>query len=58
MSVNAVKRAPRFVMTLLFAVVLTMLVFAVAAVSFLGFTIVVQGWAANPPTTIHAPSQR
>jgi hypothetical protein len=58
MSVKAMKRAPRFVMTLLFAVVLTLLVFAVAGVSFLGFTVVIQGWAANPPTPIHAPSQR
>jgi len=58
MSGNVVKGAPRFLMTLLFAVVLTILVFAMAAVSFLGFTIVVQGWAANPPTTIHAPSHR
>jgi hypothetical protein len=23
-----------------------------------GFTLAVQGWAANPPTTIHAPASR
>ena len=58
MSVNVLKRAPRFVITLVFAVVLTLLVFAVAAMSVLGFTLVVQGWAAHPPTTVHAPSHR
>jgi len=58
MSLNVVRKAPRFVLTLLFAVVLTLVAFALAALSFLGFTVVVQGWAANPPTTINAPSQR
>ena len=58
MFVNAVKMAPRLVMTVLVTVVLTLLAFAVAAASFLGFTLAVQGWAANPPTTIHAPVQR
>jgi len=56
MIVNAVKSAPRFVMSLVFAVVLTLLVFAVAGASFLGVTLAVQGWAANPPTTINAPA--
>jgi hypothetical protein len=58
MFVHVVKMTPRFVMYLFFAVTLTLLAFAVAAVSFLGFTLAVQGWAANPPTTIHAPVQR
>jgi hypothetical protein len=56
MFVNAVKMVPRFIMSLFFAVALTLLVFAVAGVSFLGVTLAVQGWAASPPTTIHAPT--
>ena len=58
MFFNAVKTAPRVVVYLLFAVVLTLLVFAVAAASFLGLSLAVAGWAASPPTTIHAPLQR
>ena len=58
MFVNAVKMVPRFIMSLFFAVALTLLVFAVAGVSFLGVTLAVQGWAASPPTTIHAPTAR
>lgn len=57
MFVNGVKMAPRIVMYMFFAVTLTLLAFAVAAVSFLGFTLAVQGWATNPPTTIQAPVQ-
>ena len=57
MFVNVVKMAPRIVMDMFFAVTLTLLTFAVAAMSFLGFTLAVQGWAANPPITIHAPAQ-
>jgi hypothetical protein len=55
--VNVVKMAPRIVMDMFFAVTLTLLAFAVAAMSFLGFTLAVQGWGANPPITIHAPAQ-
>jgi hypothetical protein len=58
MFVNAVKMVPRFIMSLFFAVALTLLVFAVAGVSFLGVTLAVQGWAASPPTTIHVPTSR
>ena len=57
MFVNVVKMAPRIVMDMFFAVTLTLLAFAVAAMSFLGFPLAVQGWAANPPITIHAPAQ-
>jgi hypothetical protein len=58
MFVHVVKMAPRFVMYMFFAVTLTLLVFAVAAASFLGLTLAVQGWATGPPTTIHAPVQQ
>jgi hypothetical protein len=58
MIVNAVKMAPRLTWYLICAVALALLVFAVAGVSFVGFTLAVQGWAANPPTTIHAPASR
>lgn len=63
MFFNAVKTAPRVVGYLLFAVVLTLLVFAVAAASFLGLSLAVAGWATSSattisPTTIHAPIQR
>jgi hypothetical protein len=57
MFVKVVKMTPRIVMDMFFAVTLTLLAFAVAAMSFLGFTLAVQGWAANPPITIHAPAQ-
>jgi len=57
MFVNVVKMTPRIVGSLLFAVALFLLAFAVAAVSFLGVTLALQGWVANPPTTIHAPIQ-
>jgi hypothetical protein len=53
-----VKMAPRIVASLFFAVTLTLLVFAVAAASFMGLSLAVQGWAANPPTTSHAPAHR
>jgi hypothetical protein len=58
MIVNAVKRAPRLVMTVIATVVLTLLVFAVAGASVVGVSLAVQGWAAHPPTTIQAPVQR
>ena len=58
MFVNALKMSSRLVITVVFAVVLTILVFAVAGASFLGVTLAVQGWAANPPTTINAPASR
>ncbi|MEP7193604.1 MAG: hypothetical protein ABI903_12150 [Actinomycetota bacterium] len=58
MFVNAVKRAPRFVMSVIATVVLALLVFAVAGASVLGVSLAVQGWAAHPPTTVHAPVQR
>ena len=58
MIVKVLKTAPRLVVTLLFAVTLTLLLFAVAGASILGFTLAVQGWAASPHTTIHVPLQR
>ena len=58
MSFNAVRTAPRVVLNLLFAVVLTLLVIGVTAASLLGLSLAVQGWAANPSTTIQAPLHR
>lgn len=58
MFVNAVKMAPRLVMTVIATVVLALLVFVVAGASILGISLAVQGWAANPPTTIQAPVTR
>jgi hypothetical protein len=58
MLVNAMKRAPRLVMTVIATVVLALLVFVVAGASILGVTLVVHGWAANPPTTVQAPITR
>jgi hypothetical protein len=59
MIVNAVKMAPRYVISIFFAVVLCLAVLMVAAASFLGLTLAVQGWAANPPSsTIHGATQR
>jgi hypothetical protein len=59
MFVNAVKKAPRLVMTVIATVVLTLLVFAITGASVLGVSLAVQGWAAHPPaTTIQAPVQR
>ena len=59
MIVNAVKRAPRFVINLSFAVALCLAVLLVAAASFMGLTLALQGWATNPsPTTIQAPAGR
>jgi hypothetical protein len=59
MIVHAVKMAPRFVMNIFFAVVLSLAVLAVAGASILGLTLALQGWAASPPsTTINVPSQR
>ena len=56
MFVHVVKMAPRIVAYMFFAVTLTLLVFAVAAASFLGLSLAVQGWATNPPTTSQAPA--
>lgn len=59
MIVNAVKMAPRFAVNLFFAVALCLAVLLVAAVSFLGLSLALQGWATNPPsTTIQAPAGR
>jgi len=58
MFFNAVKTAPRVVLNLLFAVVLTLLVVGVTAASFLGVSLAVHGWATNPSTTIQAPLHR
>ena len=58
MSFNAVKTAPRVVLNLLFAVVLTLLVIGVTAASLLGVSLAVHGWATNPSTTIQAPLHR
>jgi hypothetical protein len=49
---------PFLILYLVFAVALTLTAFAVAAASFLGFTLALQGWATTAPTTIHAPAQR
>ena len=57
MLVTIVRMTPRIVGSLLFAVTLSLLAFAMAAMSFLGVTLALQGWAANPPTTIQAPVQ-
>jgi hypothetical protein len=57
MFVSVVKMTSRIVGSLLFAITLSLLAFAVAAVSMLGVTLALQGWVANPPTTIHAPLQ-
>jgi len=51
MIVNAVKMAPRFVVNLFFAVTLCLAVVLVAAASFLGLTLALQGWAASPSST-------
>ena len=58
MFVNALKMSSRLVMTVIFTVILTLLVFAVAGASILGVSLAVQGWAANPSTTIQAPASR
>lgn len=58
MFVNVVRMTPRFVLYLLFAVALSLLAFAVAAASFLGFTLALEGWATNPTTSIQSPVQR
>jgi hypothetical protein len=58
MFVTVVKKVPRLVGSLLFAVILTLLAFGVAAASFLGVTLALQGWATHPLTTINAPAQR
>jgi len=59
MIVKAVKLAPRLVTSLFFAVTLWLAVLLVAAVSVLGLTLALQGWASNPPsTTIQGPAQR
>ena len=58
MFVNALKTSSRLVLTVIFTVILTLLVFAVAGASILGVSLAVQGWAANPPTTIQAPAAR
>jgi hypothetical protein len=56
MFVHVLKMASRVVIYLLCAVTLTLLVFAVAAASLLGFTLAIQGWATSPPTTIQTPA--
>jgi hypothetical protein len=58
MFVNALKTSSRLVMAVIFTVILTLLVFAVAGASILGVSLAVQGWAANPSTTIQAPASR
>jgi len=59
MIVKAVKMAPRFVMNLIVAVVLCLAVVLVAAASFAGLTLALQGWATSPSsTTIQAPAGR
>jgi hypothetical protein len=58
MFIHVVKMTARIVMYMFAAVTLTLLVFAVAGGSFLGLSLAVQGWAANPPTTIHTPAQQ
>ena len=58
MFVNALKTSSRLVVTVIFTVILTLLVFAVAGASILGVSLAVQGWAANPPSTIQAPVSR
>ena len=58
MFVTGVKMTSRIVMNMCFAVTLTLLVFAVAAMSFLGLSLAVSGWAANPQATIQVPAQR
>ena len=57
MFVSVVKMTSRIAGSLLFAIALSLLAFAVAAVSMLGVTLALQGWVANPPTTIQAPLQ-
>jgi len=56
MFVNVLRMTPRVVMRMFFAVTLTLLVFAVAAMSLLSLTLTIQGWATNPPTTNNAPA--
>jgi hypothetical protein len=58
MFVNALKTSSRLVLTVISTVILTLLVFAVAGASILGVSLAVQGWAANPPTTVHTPASR
>jgi hypothetical protein len=58
MFVKVVKYIPRFIVSMLAAVVLTLLAFGVAGASFLGVTMALQGWATHPGTTINAPVQR
>jgi uncharacterized membrane protein len=58
MFFSVVKSTPRFVISMIFAVILILLAFALAAMSFLGVSLAFQGWAANPPTTIQVPVGR
>jgi hypothetical protein len=59
MIVKAVKMAPRFVMNLFFAVALCLAVVLVAAASFLGLSLALEGWATSPSsTTIQSPAGR
>ena len=58
MIINALKMSSRLVLTVIVTVILLLLVFAVAGASILGVSLAVQGWAANPPTTIQAPASR
>jgi hypothetical protein len=59
MFVKVIRYIPRFIASMLAAVVLTLLALGIAAASFLGVTLALQGWATHPPTTtINAPVQR
>jgi len=59
MFVNAVKMAPRFVMSLTLAVALSLAVLLMATVSVLGFTLALQGWAtSSSSTTTHVPGRQ
>jgi len=58
MFVNALKMSSRMVLTVIVTVFLLLLVFAVAGASILGVSLAVEGWAANPPTTIQVPASR
>jgi heme/copper-type cytochrome/quinol oxidase subunit 4 len=58
MFVKVLKYIPRFIVSMLAAVILTLLAFGIAAASFLGLSLALQGWATHPPTTVNAPVQR
>jgi hypothetical protein len=58
MFVKVVKYIARFFVSMVAAVVLTLLAFGLAGASFLGISMAVQGWATHPGTTVNAPVQR